>query len=145
MSVDDTSAPSSDESKPSKGLHIGLWVVQVLLALAFGAAGAMKSMTPIDELATKLPWVASAPGLARFVGISELLGAIGLILPAATRVRPKLTVYAAAGIALIMVLGTAFHIYRGEGTAVPVTLILGSLAGFVIWGRLRKAPIAPRK
>lgn len=143
MTVEATAA-SMNESKPGKGIQIGLWVVQVLLALAFGMAGAMKAMTPIDELATKMPWVTSAPGLVRFIGITELLGAIGLILPAATRIQPKLTAYAASGIAVIMVLGTAFHIYRGEGSAVPVTLILAGLAGFVIWGRLKKAPIAPR-
>lgn len=132
------------DSGPSKGMHIGLWVVQVLLALAFGMAGAMKAMTPIDELAAKLPWVTSAPGLARFIGASELLGAIGLILPAVTRIQPRLTALAAAGIGLIMVLATAFHVYRGEISALPVTLVLGGLAGFVLWGRWKKAPIQPR-
>lgn len=139
-----TTTTATVDGAPSKGMHIGLWVVQVLLALAFGMAGAMKAMTPIDELATKLPWVTSAPGLARFIGVSELLGAIGLILPAATRIQPRLTPLAASGIALIMVLATAFHIYRGELSALPVTLVLGGLAGFVVWGRLKKAPIEPR-
>lgn len=145
MSTEATSSALADESAPRGALHIGLWVVQVILALMFGMAGAMKALTPIDELAVDMAWVTAVPpACVRFVGASELLGAIGLIVPAATRIRPKLTGYAASGIALIMALAAALHLYLGEASMVPINVVLGALAGFVIWGRLVKAPISPR-
>ncbi|RME22637.1 MAG: DoxX family protein [Deltaproteobacteria bacterium] len=126
-------------------MNTGLWVAQVLLAIAFGMAGAMKTFTAIDDLSQTLPWVRDDLALlVRFIGVSELLGAAGLILPAATRIQPRLTPLAAAGITVIMVLATGFHIVRGEFSALPVTLVLGALAGFVAWGRWKKVPIAPR-
>lgn len=136
------STPAS--APPSKALHISLWVAQVLLALAFGMAGAMKTFTPLAELATKLAWVSSAGALVRFIGISELAAAIGLILPAATRIKPSLTPLAGAGLVVIMVLALAFHAVQGEFSSLPVNLVLGGLAAFVAWGRFKKAPIQPR-
>ncbi|MES2643128.1 MAG: DoxX family protein [Myxococcota bacterium] len=138
---------SSTASVPTtgKGLHIGLWVVQGLLAAAFGLAGVMKLTTPIAELAQTLPWVTeSGAGLVRFIGASELAGAVGLILPSALRIQPKLTALAAAGLVLVMILASAFHLSRGEGAAVPVNLVLGGLAAFVAWGRWSGRPIAAR-
>jgi len=82
--------------------------------------------------------------LVRFIGVAEVAGAIGLILPAATRIKPVLTPLAAVGILVIMVLATGFHIYKGEFHALPVTLLLGAMATFVAWGRFRKAPIPAR-
>lgn len=131
--------------RPTKGWNIGLWIGQVLLALPFGSAGVMKTFTPIDELGQKIPWVSELPNLVRFIGISELLGAIGLILPAATRIRPVLTPLAAVGLAVVMVLAAGFHVLRGELHALPVNVVLGGLAVFVAWGRFRKVPIEPRK
>jgi predicted tellurium resistance membrane protein TerC len=138
-------ASTTTSVAPSKGLHIGLWVAQVLLAVAFGMAGAMKTFTPLDELAQTLPWVAeSGAGLVRFIGVSELAGALGLILPAATRIKPSLTALAALGLVVVMVLAAGFHVMRGEAQALPVNLVLGGLAAFVAWGRWKKQPIAPR-
>jgi hypothetical protein len=146
MSAKSSTLDSASSSAPhrSKALHISLWVVQVLLAAAFAMAGVMKATMPIAELAVKLPWVADLPALTRFIGISEIAGALGLILPAATRILPKLTPLAAAGITLVMVLATGFHVMRGEIQALPVTIVLGGLAAFVAWGRNGRAPIAPR-
>jgi predicted tellurium resistance membrane protein TerC len=138
-------ASTTTSVAPSKGLHIGLWVAQVLLAVAFGMAGAMKTFTPLDELAQTLPWVAeSGAGLVRFIGVSELAGALGFILPAATRIKPSLTALAALGLVVVMVLAAGFHVMRGEAQALPVNLVLGGLAAFVAWGRWKKQPIAPR-
>lgn len=123
---------------------VSLWIVQILLALAFGMAGSLKTFTPIDELALQMPWVTSTPALVRFIGVSELAGALGLILPALTRIRPSLTPLAAAALVLVMILATLFHAVRGEWPGVPVNLVLGGLAAFVAWGRFRKVPIAPR-
>jgi uncharacterized membrane protein YphA (DoxX/SURF4 family) len=133
------------ETTSRKPLRITLWVVQVLLALAFGMAGFMKLTTPIDVLAASLPWADDVPSLlVRFIGLSELLGAIGLVLPAATRIQPRLTALAAIGLVTVMVLASLFHVSRGEIGALPVNAVLGGLAGFVAWGRAKAAPIAPR-
>ncbi|MEW6434368.1 MAG: DoxX family protein [Myxococcota bacterium] len=138
-------ATATDARPAGKGWSIGFWTAQVLLATAFGMAGTMKTFTPIEELAQKLPWVTSLPNLVRFIGVSELAGALGLILPAATRVKPVLTPVAALGLVVVMVLAAGFHILRGEVQAVPINAVLGGLAAFVAWGRLRKAPIAERQ
>jgi putative oxidoreductase len=136
---------SENRKASGKGLHIALWVTQVALALMFAMAGLMKSTQPIEELGKKMTWVLDMPSLTRFIGIAELAGAVGLILPAATRIMPKLTPLAALGLTVVMILATIFHISRGEFQALPITLILGGLAAFVAWGRYKKAPIAPRQ
>lgn len=130
---------------PSKPLHYGLWVVQILLALAFGMAGVMKATTPLDQLGAAMSWVQAVPGwLVRFIGVSELAGALGLILPAATRIRPVLTPVAAAALVLVMILAAVTHVALGEPEALPVNVVLGGLAAFVAWGRAKRAPIASR-
>lgn len=128
-----------------KGWNISLWVVQVLLAVFFGMAGFMKSTQPIAELAEKMVWPGVVPAaLVRFIGLSELAAAFGLILPAATRIKPVLTPLAGAGLAVIMLFAAIFHAVRGEFGALPTNFVLGALAAFVAWGRFRKAPIPPR-
>jgi uncharacterized membrane protein YphA (DoxX/SURF4 family) len=133
------------EAKSPKALHVGLWIAQVLLALAFAMAGSMKLTQPIATLAAKMVWPGTIPeGLVRFIGLSELLGAFGLVVPAAIRKKPILTPFAAIGLTTIMVLAACFHLSRGEAGMVPTNLVLGGLTAFVAWGRLKKAPIAPR-
>lgn len=128
-----------------KGLHIGLWIVQGLLAVAFGMAGVLKTIMPISELAAQMGWPGDLPAaLVRFIGLSELAAAVGLILPAALRIRPILTPLAALGLVVVMVLAAGFHLVRGEVEALPINLAFGALAAFVAWGRYKKAPIAPR-
>jgi putative oxidoreductase len=132
------------ESAP---VHLALWIVQVLLALVFAAAGAAKLFTPLAELATKGMggWVVDSPALlVRFIGASELLGAIGLVAPAATRVAPRLTPVAAAALAVVMVLAAGTHVAYGEHGSVVPNAVLGGLAAFVAWGRSKRRPIAAR-
>lgn len=126
-------------------MNIALWIVQGLLALAFGAGGAMKGFSPMTELAANMAWVNDVPSfIPRLAGIAELLGAIGLILPSALRIRPRLTPMAAWGLVAVMVLAAIFHISRGEYDALLPNLILGGLAGFVAYGRTKLAPIAAK-
>jgi putative oxidoreductase len=140
-----TAAQGAGGAAPSKGLNIGLWVVQGLLGLAFTMAGVMKSTQPIAALAEKMIWPGVVPeALVRFIGVSELLGGLGLILPAATRIKPGLTPLAAAGLATVMVLAAIFHVSRGEFGGLPVNFVMGGLMAFVAWGRFKKAPITPR-
>jgi hypothetical protein len=124
---------------------VALWVVQVLLAFLFGGAGFAKLTTPLPELATMLPYTADLPGaLVRFIGASELAGAVGLVLPALFRVLPFLTVWSAIGLNVIMWLATLFHLFRGEWRDALMTFIIGNFAAFVALGRLKKAPISAR-
>ena len=126
-------------------MKITLWILQVLLALAFLAAGAMKLVMPIADLHDALAWTADVPDvLVRLIGLAEVLGALGLVLPAATCIRPRLVVLAAAGLALDMAVATLFHLVRDEASAIPVTLILGAALVIVAWGRAVRLPITPR-
>ena len=136
----------SNENSPSGPLHIGLWVVQVLLALAFGMAGVTKlGSTPDQLLEAGMAWAGRYPAfLATFIGLAETLGAVGLVVPAATGIQPRLTGLAAAGIALIMVLAALDHVAAGEIEALPVNAVLGGLAAFVAWGRLGPQAITAR-
>ncbi|MEQ1900944.1 MAG: DoxX family protein [Devosia sp.] len=117
-------------------LNFYLWAAQGLLAALFGMAGAMKAFRPIPDLSKSIDWAAEFPvPLTRFIGISELLGAIGLILPIATGILPGLTPLAAIGLAVIQVLAIGFHVRRGEMQIVPANFVLLALAVFVAWGR----------
>lgn len=129
----------------SKRLHVTLWAVQILLALIFAMTGAMKVAQPIATLAASLGWPGHVPpGLVRFIGIAELLGAAGLILPAATRIATVLTPLAAAALTLVMLLASMLHIARAEFAILLVPVVIGALCAFVAWGRSRKAPILAR-
>jgi uncharacterized membrane protein len=129
----------------SRALRAALWLVQGVLALAFGFAGNIKALTPLSDAAKIIPWVSDVPAaLVRFIGTAELLAAVGLVLPAITRIRPKLTPLAASGLVLVMALATVFHLTRGEPQGVVANVIWGGLAAFIAWGRFRAAPIAPR-
>ena len=135
---------SQTNGRPSRALRVSLWIVQILLAVMFGMVGFMKIATPIAVLAQKLAWVTDAPALVRFIGICELAGALSLILPAALKVLPKLTAFAATGLLAIMVLAVPFHTYREEAKVIGLPVLLGVLAAFVTWGRFRAAPIQAR-
>ena len=82
--------------------------------------------------------------LVIFIGVSEVAGGLGVLLPALTRVRPALTPLAAVGLAAILVLAICFHLIRGEASHTPIPLAFLALAVFVAWGRSVKAPISPR-
>jgi uncharacterized membrane protein YphA (DoxX/SURF4 family) len=117
-------------------MNITLWIIQALLALVFLMAGFMKTFRPIKALAEKMPWVTKVPSiLVRLLGIAELLGAIGLILPVLTHILPWLTPLAAIGLALIMVGATVFHALRRELSGTGVTVIILILTVFVAYGR----------
>ena len=133
------------EQHPSKALHVTLWVAQAVLAAAFLAAGGMKTMQSSDALAAKMAWMSSFPPAAvRAIGVLELLGGLGLILPAALRIAPRLTAFAAAGLTALMIGAAGTHIVLGQANTMAPSVVLGALAAFVAWGRFRAAPIAPR-
>ena len=126
-------------------MTVALWFVQAALMAMFLAIGMSKVTTPFAELNQMLPYTADLPEwLVRFIGVSEIAGALGIMLPALTRIRPGLTPLAAAGITTIMVLAMGFHVSRGEFSMLPMNLVFAALAAFVAWGRWLKAPIAAR-
>ena len=107
-----------------------------VLAAAFALAGVQKATQPKEKLVPRLPWVQDfSPGTVRFIGVVELLGAVVLILPAATGIAPVLTPIAATGLAVLMVLAAATHIRRREPSGVAVNAVLFALAAVVAWGR----------
>ena len=133
------------QQKQSKASNITLWILQFLLAAMFLMAGFMKLSQPIDELSKSLPWAAQVPeGLVRFIGAAEVLGALGLILPALLRIKPILTPIAALGIATVMLFAIFFHGSRGENSAIGMNVVLILIAALIAWGRFKKAPIAPK-
>lgn len=130
----------------SKALHVSLWIAQLLLAAVFLMAGGVKLTAPIEQLQAQMAWVAGSLGpAARFIGLMEVLGGLGLLLPAATRILPFLTPLAAVGLTTVMTLATLTHAVRGEFSLIPVTLTLGAIAAFITWGRFRAAPIGARR
>ncbi|MEI8259237.1 MAG: DoxX family protein, partial [Deltaproteobacteria bacterium] len=106
---------SSSSATPSKALHVGLWIVQCLGGFAFTMAGAMKSTQPLEALAVKMTWIHHFPAIAvRGIGVAEFLGGLGLILPSALHIQPKLTPLAAVGLGLLMLGAAGTHVVLGE-------------------------------
>ena len=128
-----------------KVLRAGLWLAQGLLFLAFCGAGFVKLTTPIAALSAMMPWTAQvAEPFVRIIALIDLAGGIGILLPALTRIKPRLTVLAALGCTALQMLAITFHVWRGEFHVLPLNVVLISLSAFVLWGRLEKAPVAAR-
>ncbi|WP_035646375.1 DoxX family protein [Bradyrhizobium sp. ORS 285] len=131
--------------QPSLALRIGLWTAQALLFALFTFAGVTKLFTPIPELSQMMPWAGEySVGFVRSIGLIDLAGGLGILLPSLTRILPRLTVLAALGCTTLQVFAFVFHISRGEGAVTPLNVLLLALSVFVLWGRNSKAPIAPR-
>jgi hypothetical protein len=124
-----------------------LWSLQLVWGFFFAGSGFGKVLLADGDLYAAAPravaWYAAVPQpLIVFIGVVEVLGGIGLILPAITRVRPRLAPLAAAGLALSMVLAAGFHVIRGEYALVPVNLVLGGVAAGIAAGRSNLRPVA---
>jgi uncharacterized membrane protein YphA (DoxX/SURF4 family) len=121
-------------------MNSALWIVQGLLAALFLFAGGTKlvlSLETLNSMSNQTP----LPGLfLRFIGVAEVLGAIGLILPGLLRIRPILTPLAAAGLVLIMIGATALTLAGGDVAPALIPLVVGLLSAFVAYGRWRLAP-----
>ena len=123
----------------SKKLNVALWTVQVLLALFFaGASGAPKFFLPDELLA--MP-IALPRAFLVFIGTAEVLGALGLILPGLTRVRPGLTPLAATGLVLVTICAAIYQTLGHQPANAVFALVIGAVAAFVAYGRWRLAPL----
>ncbi|MEV0274480.1 DoxX family protein [Hamadaea sp. NPDC050747] len=125
-----------------------LWALQALLGVFFAGSGFGKVLLYDDALYAAAPqavaWYAAvSQPLIVFIGVAEVLGGVGVLLPAMTRVRPSLTPLAAAGLTLTMILAGGFHVVRGEFDLLPYNIVLGAVAAVVAVGRWTKRPIAP--
>ena len=128
----------------SKALHIALWVVQALLAVSLISGAIMKFM-PIEKISAMMPWTGQLPPLVvRLLGLVDLLGAIGLTLPALLRIKPNLTPIAAVCTIALMIAATIFHVSRGESSVIGFNIFSMVLAAFIAWGRFKKVPIAAK-
>ncbi|MCF8526559.1 MAG: DoxX family protein [Candidatus Nanopelagicales bacterium] len=123
-------------------MSIVLWILQFALAIAFVLTGLVKVLQPYEVLADRMAWVQDySPGLVRGIGALEILGGIGLVLPALLGVLPILTPLAAAGLAVIMALAVLHHLRSHERGQVLFTAALLILLVIVAWGRFSLAPL----
>jgi len=126
-----------------KTMGIALWIVRSLLALAFLLTGWTKAVTPVGRLGSYKAWVTATPvALVRGIGIAELVGAIGLILPVLTGMVPWLTIAAAIGLAVVMASAAVFHAARKEYRELALTLALLVVVLFVVVGHVIWVPLA---
>ncbi len=123
-------------------MNMLLWVLQALLALAFFAHGCLMLFPPasiVAQMNASLPrW------FQLFIGVAEIMAAVGLTLPGLTRIQPWLVSAAAAGLMIVMISATVFHLARGEVTSAITTVVLLAMATFVAYMRWRVAPIQSR-
>ncbi|MCA2226595.1 DoxX family protein [Nonomuraea aurantiaca] len=129
-------------------LNGALWALQGLFGFFFAGSGFGKVLLYDGALYAAAPravaWYAAVPQpLIVFIGVCEVLGGVGLILPAMTGVKPKLTPLAAAGLTLTMILAAGFHIMRGEYALVPANILLGGVSAYIAVGRWKLRPVAP--
>ena len=123
-------------------MNMLLWVLQTLLAVAFFAHGVLFLDPPVEmveQMNASIP-----PALRIFIGVAEVLAAIGITLPGITRINPLLVSGAAAGLMMVMVSATILHTVRGEVSSAATTAVLLALATFVAYMRWKVKPIAPR-
>lgn len=120
-------------------MHRALWVVQVLVALFFGLASAAPKLFLPAEMLPPLP-IPLAPAFILFIGLAEMAGALGLILPGLTGIRPSLTPLAAIGLVLVTIGATVYQLLAGEPGNAVFAAVLGLITAFVGYGRWKLAP-----
>jgi hypothetical protein len=130
------------DQRTSRTMNIILWITQGLLSATFIWSGFMKISKPED---LPFAWVKGNPDLVLITGILDILGGLGIVLPALLRIYPKLTNFAAYGIIVLMAVASVFHISRGESKDIGFNIFMALLAVFVAWGRQVKAPITPTR
>ena len=124
-------------------MNIALWVLQVLLAAAFFAHGWLV-LAPPPEIAQQM-YASFPPSFWLFLGVAEVLAAVGITLPGLTRILPWLVTWAAGGIMIVMVSATLYHVARGELSSAAITLVLLAMATFVAYARHRIVPLGERR
>jgi uncharacterized membrane protein YphA (DoxX/SURF4 family) len=114
--------------------NTALWTVQGVLAVMFLLAGVPKLVMSAEQMTAPGP-IQLPVAFIRFIGVCEILGAIGMIVPGLTGIKPGLTPLGAAGLVVIMIGATVVNLVDGPRVAAIITVVLGSLAAFVVYGR----------
>jgi uncharacterized membrane protein YphA (DoxX/SURF4 family) len=122
-------------------VNTALWIAQGLLAAAFATSGAMKLARSREQLQGRSPWMEDfSDSTLKFIGVCEVLGAIGLVLPPLLDIAPWLAPIAATGLTTMMALAALMHVRRNEPAGIVVTLVLGAIAVFIACGRFGPEP-----
>ncbi len=118
-------------------MNIALWIIAGLLGAAFVASGAMKLLQPKDQLiASGVDFLEGfRPGSIKAIGALEIVGAVGLVLPAALDIAPVLVPLAAVGLVAMVIGAIIAQLRRHDTHAIVANLALIALAGFLVWGR----------
>ncbi len=131
-----------NHNENSRWVAVPLWMVQGVLALMFLFAGGMKLVVPIEVLTEQMPLPAL---IVRAIGVAEVLGAVGLILPGLLGIRPGLTPLAAAGLLILMSGATGFSLASNDLSSTLIPCVVALLAAFVAYGRWRLVPLAAHR
>ena len=125
-------------------MNVLLWILQILLGIYFTLIGVMHFIVP-PGLPAQMAWMYDLPTWLHYVsGIAEILGGLGLILPAVTRIRTNLVPLAALGLTLVMIGAVIYHVGRGEYQNIALNLLLAAILAFVAYGRWKLKPLADR-
>lgn len=125
-------------------MNILLWVLQILMGVYFLLVGVNHFIVP-PGLPEMMSWMYElSPTLHIFSGLAEILGGLGLILPAATKIQTRLTPLAGSGLVLVMIGAIVWHIQRGEFSNILMNIILAIFVGFIAYGRWRLSPLVDR-
>ena len=120
-----------------------LWIVQGLLAVAFLGSGLMKLIKSQEDAKAQMAWIDDFPaGFFKFIGASEVAGALGMVLPGLTGIAPILTPVAAVGLVIVMLGAAVTHIRYSEAPMAMPAFVLGLLAAFVAYGRFVAVPFS---
>jgi uncharacterized membrane protein YphA (DoxX/SURF4 family) len=125
-------------------MNIALWILQIILGIYFFFIGILHFIIP-PNLPAPMAWMYGlSPTLHWISGTAEILGGLGLILPAVTRIQTRLVPLAAAGLSLVMILAIFFHLSRGDYQNLVTNIILAALTAFVAYGRWKLVPLTDR-
>ena len=124
--------------------NVLLWVLQVVFGIYFVLVGISHFIVP-EGLPAQMEWMYElSDTLHIIVGIAEIAGGLGLILPSLTRIRPELTVYAAGGLVLVMIGAVIYHAGRGEAQSIVTNVVIAAIVAFIGYGRWKLEPIEAR-
>lgn len=125
-------------------MNIFLWVLQVIFGIYFLFVGVSHFIIP-PNLPEPMSWMYELPAWLHWVsGTAEILAGLGLILPGVTKIQPRLTIFAALGIVVLMIGAAVWHLTRGEPFNIGQNILLAAIAGFIAYGRWKLSPLPER-
>jgi uncharacterized membrane protein len=121
-----------------------LWAIQIIFGIYFIAIGVLHFVVP-EGLPSAMEWMYDLSDTLHIVtGTAEILGGLGLILPGLTKIRPELTIYAAAGLAILMVGALIYHLNRGEMQNIVTNVVVAAIMAYLAYARWKLTPLEGR-